>query len=92
VSGVAITGYVLVIYFLSRNHPNLFDLKLELFILSGFASALLGSTLVGHEMFVLRRTVRERNRLLEEALEKVNRLAVTDELTGAYNRRYLLEV
>ncbi len=92
ISGVAITGYVLVIYFLSRNHPDLFDLKLELFILSGFASALLGSTLVGHEMFVLRRTVRERNRLLEEALEKVNRLAVTDELTGAYNRRYLLEV
>lgn len=92
ISCVAVTGYVLVIYFLSRNHPELFELQMELFILSGFASALLGSTLVGHEMFMLRGALRDRNRKLEQALEKVNRLAVTDELTGAYNRRYLMEV
>jgi len=92
VSCVAIGGYLVVIYFLSRNHPGIFDLQMELFILSGFAAALLGSTFVGHEMFMLRSALRDRNRKLEQALDKVNRLALTDELTGAYNRRYLLEV
>lgn len=92
VSSVAIVGYALVILLLQSNHPGVFDLQTELFLLGGFSAALFGTTLVGHEMFVLRREVRDRNRMLEEALEKVNRLAVTDELTGAYNRRYLLEV
>ncbi len=92
VSCVAIAGYGLVIYFLYQNHADVFGMQIELFLLGGFAAALFGTTLVGHEMFMLRRTVRERNRALENALEKVNQLAVTDELTGAYNRRYLLEV
>lgn len=92
VSCVAIAGYMLVIYFLGRNQPGTFELQMELFILGGFAAALLGSTLVGHEMYLLRAALRDRNRKLEQALDKVNRLAVTDELTGAYNRRYLLEV
>ncbi len=91
-SSVAISAYVVVIYFLHRNHPDLLVLQIELFVLAGFAAALFGTTLVGHEMFALRKRIVERNQRLEEALEQVNRLAVLDELTGAYNRRYLLEV
>lgn len=91
-SSVAILAYALVIYFLHLNHPEMFILQIELFVLAGFAAALFGTTLVGQEMFTLRKKIVERNLRLEEALDQVNRLAVTDELTGAYNRRYLLEV
>jgi len=91
-SSVAVAAYVLVIYLLQSNYPDTFSLEIEILILAGFAAALFGTTLVGQEMFTLRKTIGERNQRLEEALEQVNRLAVTDELTGAYNRRYLLEV
>jgi len=88
----AIAGYMLVVYLFYVYHPEAFGLQVELFVLSGFAAALLGTTLVGHEMYVLRETLRDRNRELETALEKVNLLAVTDELTNAHNRRYIDDV
>jgi diguanylate cyclase (GGDEF)-like protein len=91
-SSLAIISFALVIFFLHRNHPDLFSPQTELFVLAGFAAALFGTTLVGQEMVTLRRIVGERNQRLEEALEQVKRLAVTDELTGAYNRRNLLEI
>lgn len=91
-SSLAVAAYALVIYLLQSNYPDTFGLQIEILILAGFAAALFGTTLVGQEMFTLRKTIGERNQKLEEALEQVNRLAVTDELTGAYNRRYLLEV
>lgn len=91
-SSVAVAAYALVIYLLQSNYPEIFSLEIEILILAGFAAALFGTTLVGQEMFTLRKIIGERNQRLEEALEQVNRLAVTDELTGAYNRRYLLEV
>ncbi len=39
----------------------------------------------------LEEKVRERTRELEEAYRKVERLSVTDALTGMYNRRYFME-
>lgn len=93
--GIAVyvtAGYILVIYLLYVNHPQSFGLQLELFVLAGFAAALFGTTLVGQEMYVLRATLRDRNRQLESALEKVNLLAVTDELTKIHNRRFINDV
>jgi two-component system, cell cycle response regulator len=40
---------------------------------------------------MLEKKVRERTQMLEEANERLNRLAVTDGLTGLYNHRYLQE-
>ena len=88
----AIAGYMLVVYLLYVNHPELFVLQLELFVLSAFAAAFLTTTLVGHEVYALRAKLRNRNRQLETALEKVNRLAITDELTDTHNRRYIDDV
>lgn len=85
-------SYALVIYLLYTNHPDIFGLQIELFILAGFAAALFGSTIVGHEMYTLRAALRDRNRRLEFALERMNLLAVTDEVTGAYNRHFLSQV
>lgn len=88
----ATASYSLVIYLLYTNHPEIFGLQIELFILAGFAAALFGSTVVGYEMFNLRAALRDRNRRLEFALERMNLLAVTDEVTGAYNRHFLNQV
>jgi diguanylate cyclase (GGDEF)-like protein len=89
---LATGSYGLVIYLLNLQYPERVNLDFELMILAGFAIALYGTTLAGHEMHALRRALRDRNRGLESALEQVNYLAVTDELTGAYNRRYLEDV
>lgn len=40
----------------------------------------------------LRSKLSESNRELQSAYERIERLAMRDELTGAYNRRYLMEV
>jgi diguanylate cyclase (GGDEF)-like protein len=39
----------------------------------------------------LRSRLGETNRQLEEALERIHSIAIRDELTGAYNRRFLME-
>ena len=89
---LATASYGLVIYLLNVRYPERVNLDFELIILAGFAVALYGTTLAGHEMHALRRALRERNRGLESALDQINYLAVTDDLTGAYNRRYLEDV
>jgi diguanylate cyclase (GGDEF)-like protein len=89
---LATASYGLVIYLLHLQHPERINLDFELIILAGFAIALYGTTLAGHEMHALRRALSETNRGLESALDQVNYRAVTDDLTGAYNRRYLDDV
>lgn len=91
VAAYAVGGYLIVIYLLYVNHPQSFGLQLELFVLAGFAAALFGTTIVGNEMNGLRKAINERNRQLERALESVQRLSVTDDLTRIRNRRYIDE-
>lgn len=51
-----------------------------------------GVSMLGLEMSRLRDVLQERNRDLHEALERIQQLAITDELTGLYNRRFANEV
>lgn len=46
--------------------------------------------LVGRELSSLRHAFRQRNKELQRAMVRIEELVVTDELTGIFNRRYLL--
>jgi len=59
---------------------------LAFFVLTG------GVSMLGLEMSRLRNILQERNRDLQVALERIQQLAITDELTGLYNRRFANDI
>lgn len=58
----------------------------------GFAFTLGGFSLSGSELSDLRRRVSRQNKELNAALLTIKQQAITDELTGAFNRRHILEI
>jgi len=89
---IAIFGYGSVILLLSRIHPQTLDLKIEITQWLGFAFTLGGFSIVGSELSTLRQMLKSRNVQLHDALKKVNEMAITDELTGIFNRRHIMDV
>jgi diguanylate cyclase (GGDEF)-like protein len=89
---IAILGYGTVIFLLSFNRPNMIDLKIEIIQWLVFAFTLVGFSIVGSDLSSLRRMLRSSNVELKAALDKVNEMAITDELTGIFNRRHIMNV
>lgn len=77
----------LIIALLVRENGGI-EPRLELIQGLAFFVLLAGMSMLGLEMSGLRRTLQERNRDLHQALERIQQLAITDELTGLYNRRF----
>ena len=53
---------------------------------------ILAFSLIGNEFSRLRRKLRQRNADLAEAIQKMEHMAITDELTGLMNRRQMISV
>ncbi len=85
VSCFALLNYSIVIYLIYTYHPDEIKLKLELTNILFLATVLPWFSLVGSYITSLRTTI-------AKALETIEKLAVTDELTEVYNRRRLLEI
>ena len=91
------TLYTLLCYLSSLtwiflNRPTDVHLSQEFFVFIGFVLALCGFVLMGNEFSNLRRALGDRHRELKNAVSQIEELAVTDDLTGLYNRRYLMQV
>lgn len=74
------------------------NLRLELLLWVAFAMTLGQFSFLAGMVVGLRRDVREKNQALtrqnselEVALQRISDMAIRDELTGVYNRRYLME-
>ncbi|MCB2228354.1 MAG: GGDEF domain-containing protein [Desulfarculaceae bacterium] len=87
ISGMAILGYGLVIFFLNRNHSEILNLRVEYVQWLTFSVVLSCFSLMGTSLSALRRRYLRQNRQLGGALERIRELAITDELTGVWNRR-----
>ena len=94
-----IFGYVALIVSLRYWRPQELHLKVEILQLIALAFALTQFSILGAYIGMLRRNVKEKNQELnkrngdlEGALARIEQLAIRDELTGVYNRRYLMEV
>ena len=83
-------AYVLVVLYLSFNTPM--DAAFEAFSGAYFALMLGGISVLSREILQLRDGLLERNHGLREAMERLQDLALKDELTGLHNRRYIMEV
>ena len=72
--------------------PHEVNISQEAFVFIGFVVALVGFAFMGVELSNLRSALRKRHEELKEAFLKIEELSITDELTGLYNRRYLMKV
>ncbi len=81
----ALASYSIVVYLLCRFHPDEVNVKVELINILLLATVLPWFSLVGSYITKLRATI-------AKALETIEKLAVTDELTQVFNRRRLLEI
>ena len=82
--------YASVILYLQYGGGGLWIPELEAFLGITFLVCIMAYTIIGREVTVLRDAYRRKNRELRRAMVRIEELAITDELTGLYNRRYLL--
>ena len=68
------------------DHP-----QFELLSFTAFGAFLLGGLFMAHEMLLVRDALRSRNLELNALLSKVQDIASKDELTGLFNRRFIME-
>lgn len=93
-----LTVYSVLIALLVYFHPDEINLRLELLLWVAFALTLGQFSFLADMVGNLRRNVSDKNQALarqntelEAALQRINEMAIRDELTGVYNRRYLME-
>lgn len=91
--GVALftmASYTTVMLLLHHQGQLIWQPLNEVLLSSAFFGSLLAYSVLGREVALLREAYREKNRELRRAMVRIEELAVTDELTGLHNRRYLL--
>lgn len=84
-----ITTYLLALYALHQSPETAWSWGHELTLAFGFFLCLLFFVVLGKEVTVLRQRYVRRTEDLKVALKQIEELAITDELTGLYNRRFL---
>ncbi len=91
-SFVLLTSYLLVILAQFIWSPISIHWQHELVTSLVFLLGLIGVSLLGFEIGNLRVALKKRNEHLAIVTAKYEQLAVTDELTGLYNRRHLMKI
>lgn len=82
----------LALFYAQLRSDELVELRVELMSGLQFLLLTIGVSLVGLDASRMRNRLQERNRDLRAALERIQQLAITDELTGLYNRRFAKEL
>lgn len=88
----ALLLYVMFFIYMMRSSPSPEAGHLEILHMIVLFIVLIWLSLLGGYVANLRHQLRSRNHELELAMERVRELLVHDELTKAYNRRYLMEI
>lgn len=95
---VVIGGYAALIGLVYLNRPNEIHVQLELLLWFSLSATFLQFSGLGGHIANLRGKVKrhykelgKRNVELEQALQRIEELAMRDELTGVFNRRFLME-
>ncbi len=92
VNALTVLAYAVMVVLQAAKLAAPLDVRFELLVLAGLVIVLGIGAGFSSEVAALRRVLRERNAALSYALERVRELAIRDELTGLYNRRYLMDV
>lgn len=84
--------YLIALVFSLSLRSSPIDWRYEWLVGQVVLLGIIGISLIGGEIAGLRAALKRRNTHLAEAMHKIEELAVTDELTGLYNRRHLLRI
>ncbi|MFG0380549.1 GGDEF domain-containing protein [Pseudomonas sp. zbq_18] len=87
-----IVAYALTLPLIQRVEGERFNLAVEMVLWCSFSVFLPFISILGGSISALRKRLVASNAQLQVVLNQVTELATHDELTGAYNRRYLLEM
>ncbi len=90
-SGFILTSYFIVILLLKDQHPQRIDPNIELVQLCMLACILLIISVIGGQISALRQKLHVNKAELARSLEHIREIAIRDDLTGLFNRRYLME-
>jgi len=90
-AAIALCAHAGMLYLWHAKHPGI-DIADALMDLSALAIILPWFAAMGAYVYGLRARLSEANHKLADALGRIEEIAVHDELTGLYNRRFLLEV
>jgi len=83
--------YGLIVWRVSRVHPEALDLTAELIQWAAFALITAGVVMVAAEISSIRHQLARRNGQLSGLVDRIQEMAIRDELTGLYNRRHAVE-
>ncbi|MDX1442750.1 MAG: GGDEF domain-containing protein [Gammaproteobacteria bacterium] len=89
-AALAFIGYVALVLYERITEPGLFSEGFYIVSVTILGGVLLWTTLFGSYVSSLRYKLSARNQELEEALQRIRTLAEHDDLTGLYNRRYIM--
>jgi diguanylate cyclase (GGDEF)-like protein len=89
---LTIAAYGLTLPLIQRIDGERFNLAVEMVLWCSFSAFLPFISILGGNISDLRKKLMASNVQLQEVLQQVTELATHDELTGVYNRRYLLEM
>ena len=87
----ALTGYAAIVALDYFFFPSRFDMTRESMRMIVLTGMFVWATLFAGHVSNLRNKLRRRNRDLRAALDEIGKLASHDDLTNAYNRRYIME-
>ena len=91
-TAATVAAYAALIPYVRHIEGDRFDPDIALVELSTLTLALLAQTVLIGSVSRLRYRLGTSNARLQAALRQVTELATRDELTGAYNRRYILDI
>lgn len=91
IAAMGIVGYLVIVVLVSRWYPEAIDYTAEMIQWTAFAVMTLGMVVVAAEISSIRGQLAERNRALGGIVERIQDMAIKDELTGLFNRRYTME-
>ena len=91
VSAFAVLAYAVIIALVHRNHPASIDVFSELIQWVVFTIMTIVFVALAAEISDIRVQVSDRNKELGNIVERIQDMAIKDELTGLYNRRHALE-
>lgn len=86
-----LASYAVVLFLFQQNHSGDWLPEVEVIIGVTFLLAMMGYCILGREFSILRERLTDSNQQLKIALTRIEELVITDELTGLYNRRHLLD-